>query len=86
VFSDVGGGTQQWVIGISGPGVVPLSDRLTESSEHSGACGFVEVFHIGVGAEFKLVGKFDLMPHALIGLLVGVGGNSTFSCRVGSIE
>ena len=81
-----GGGAQQWVIGISAPGVVPLSDGLTEGSKHSDASGFVEVFHIGVRAEFELVGKFDPAAQAPSGLLVGVGGNSIFSCRVGSIE
>jgi hypothetical protein len=54
-----GGGSQQWVIGISAPGVVPLTDGLTEGSKHSYSGGFVESFHEGAGTEFKAVGKFD---------------------------
>ena len=54
-----GGGSQQWVIGITALGVVPLTDGLTEGSKHSDSGGFVEIFHEGVGAEFKAVGELD---------------------------
>ena len=81
-----GGGAQQWVIGISAPGVVPLADGFTEGSKHSDTGGFFERFHEEVGAEFEAVGKFDPAAQAPIGLLVGVGGDSMFSCRIGSIE
>ncbi len=54
-----GGGSQQWVIGISTPGVFPLIDGLTENSKHSYSGGFIDFSHEGVSAEFKLVGEFD---------------------------
>ena len=81
-----GGGAQQWAIGISAPGVVPLADRFTEGAKHSDPGGFFKGFHEGVGAEFKLVGKFDPAAQAPIGLLMGVGDDSMFSCQIGSIE
>ncbi len=81
-----GGGAQQWVIGISAPGVVPLADGFAEGSKHSDAGGFVEFFHEDVVAEFEAMGKLDPAAEAPIGLLVGVGGDSMFAGRIGSIE
>ena len=81
-----GGGSQQWVIGISAPGVVPLADGFTEGTKHSYSGGFVESVHEGVGAKLKAGGKFDPAAEAPIGLLVGVGGDSIFPWRIGSIE